>query len=154
MAHKRIWIWTNPVCDPMGYPINKRGRFTSCLMILSICFSSSISNQLSVLYLRHSCKSPKASLGRCCLGSLLGGGFGWKRFWRISICRWLAKRMSKEGCCGAGDVALLAPGCSALEAILERSCCNLFVASMTFVDSSWTHSGNGLGFCWAFCFTP
>ena len=25
VTHKWIWIWIYPVCDPMGYPINKRG---------------------------------------------------------------------------------------------------------------------------------
>ena len=89
-----------------------------------------------------------ASLGRCCIGSLLEGGVGRRKFLSSSLHRWLAKRMSKERCCVAGDMALLAPGCSALETILERSCCNLFVASMTFVDSSWMHSGNGLDSSW------
>ena len=23
VTHKWIWIWIYPVCDPMGYPINK-----------------------------------------------------------------------------------------------------------------------------------
>ena len=82
-----------------------------------------------------------------------------------SIHCWRAKRRSKERGCGAGGVVLLAPGCAALETILEpgcsalgtileRSACNLIVASMTFVDSSWMHSGSGLGFFWDFCFTP
>ena len=25
MTHKWIWIWIYPVCDPIGYPVNKRG---------------------------------------------------------------------------------------------------------------------------------
>ena len=28
VTHKWIWIWIYPVCDPMGYPINKRGGCT------------------------------------------------------------------------------------------------------------------------------
>ena len=24
MTHKWIWIWIYPVCDPMGYPVNRR----------------------------------------------------------------------------------------------------------------------------------
>ena len=84
----------------------------------------------------------------------LGGRLWCKSSSSKSLHRWLAKRISKEGCCGAGGVVLLAPGCSALETILERSAYNLIVASMTFVDSSWMHSGSGLGFFWDVCFTP
>ena len=35
VTHRWIWIWIYPSCDPMGYPINKRGDHSTLLECVS-----------------------------------------------------------------------------------------------------------------------